>query len=643
MKRILFLFLFLVPLCLVVPERAAAQANAIDWTIEVGFNGTYKNGAWIPVTINVTNNGNDMRGRLAWRWSTTNAQWSQEVDLPRGSEKRIVLPVAADAPIGASATLELVDGDRVVLSERVRSTQIEVSRAVIGVVSTAANALTDIGGMYADIASGAVLVRLDPPTLPERSELLQTFDILFVHDTDTSALSDGQRNALTMWVAEGGRLIIGGDRPETATGLEAIGAATVGDAARDVPVSVLNEKSAFRPADTNAALRMLTLTPVADARVVIASSEGLPLVVRRSYGSGQVLQTAFNLESFSVAGETVAFWEQLLPWSERSRQWYQLRGSGESLLRQGLNLPGLRLPSIWLLVGFLVLYIGLVGPANYLLLRRLDRREWAYLTVPFTVIVFTLGAYLIGASGRGGTPTATAISLVRAVPGSDVGHASNYMGIFSPVRRSYQVALPPDALVSNPFSIWSQGEQTLPVVRTESAVEVPDFLIDVGALRPLLVETSATTPRVGTSLRRDGDGIVLDVENRSTAPLEDVAMLVGENLHQIDDLAPGERRTITVEQPNVFGGADFNDTQRVRRGNAVDALRWSFNGQPSVALPDVVAAQAPVLGEDGSTKPPVSLLAWATGVPQSSITLDGAEVDVEGETLFIWPVREVEP
>ena len=46
------------------------------------------------------------------------------------------------------------------------------------------------------------------------------------------------------------------------------------------------------------------------------------------------------------------------------------------------NLPSLALPPITGLLVLLLGYIILVGPVNYLILSRLDRREWAWITVP---------------------------------------------------------------------------------------------------------------------------------------------------------------------------------------------------------------------------------------------------------------------
>jgi hypothetical protein len=53
-------------------------------------------------------------------------------------------------------------------------------------------------------------------------------------------------------------------------------------------------------------------------------------------------------------------------------------------------------PALPWLLGAIALFIVLVGPVNFLLLRRLGRPEWAWLTVPVLSIVFVGGFWLIG-------------------------------------------------------------------------------------------------------------------------------------------------------------------------------------------------------------------------------------------------------
>ena len=65
------------------------------------------------------------------------------------------------------------------------------------------------------------------------------------------------------------------------------------------------------------------------------------------------------------------------------------------------SLPSLALPPIGGLIMLLFGYILLIGPINYLVLRRLDRRDWAWLTMPVLIVVFAVGAYAFGSALRG--------------------------------------------------------------------------------------------------------------------------------------------------------------------------------------------------------------------------------------------------
>ncbi|HZG65225.1 MAG TPA: hypothetical protein VEZ12_00680, partial [Herpetosiphonaceae bacterium] len=355
MKR-LCLFLLL---CLLAVPRAAAQSEPISLAVEAGFGGTVKAGAWVPVVITAANTGADVRGRLEWRWVTGGTRFAQSIDLPRGANKRLVLPVLIES-FTDDVRLELIDGDRVLASTRVRYNQLDQSHLVVGVLSDAATSLPELAGMRNVTGMGTTLVRLDAATLPERWELLQTLDLLFVHAADTTTWSDAQRSAVELWVADGGRLVVGGDQPATAAGVGALLPAAAGPRAGEASLADLRPELGWSPRPGVPAVPVLELRPAASATVTAASAAGLPLIVRRAHGRGVVLQTAFDLAAPSVQGEPLALWERLLPQAGVPSQWQQLRSNGEGVLRQALALPALRLPSIWTLLGFLGLYIFLV-------------------------------------------------------------------------------------------------------------------------------------------------------------------------------------------------------------------------------------------------------------------------------------------
>ncbi|MGV2438047.1 MAG UNVERIFIED_CONTAM: hypothetical protein LVT10_26810 [Anaerolineae bacterium] len=60
-------------------------------------------------------------------------------------------------------------------------------------------------------------------------------------------------------------------------------------------------------------------------------------------------------------------------------------------------IPGVKLlPSIWGICGFVLLYVAMIGPVNYLVVRRLKRAELAWLTIPLLIVVFSLLSYVFG-------------------------------------------------------------------------------------------------------------------------------------------------------------------------------------------------------------------------------------------------------
>ncbi len=632
--------LMLLLLLLLLPQRVAAQNSPVTWTVIPGYNGTFKAGAWIPITITVANSGSDLRGRVEWRWQTGASRFAQSVDLPRGAKKQIVLPAVANSR-GGDATVELYSGTTAVASEEhIHFNQVDVNTLVIGVLSDMSNALAELAGISSNQGSSTTLLHLGQADLPERWELLQSFDVLFVHDTDSSTWSDAQRTAVAQWVADGGQLIVGGDRTRTAAGIGALLPATVTEPARPARLAALSAKLGWKPRDPAASVQALRLKPQAGAQVLAADGD-MPLLVRRSYGGGQVIQATFDLQALNTQGNAVPLWERLIIRGGPPPEWSQLQSNAQWVLQQSIALPALRLPSIWELLGFLALYIGLVGPANYLILRRLDRREWAYVTVPLTVALFTAGAYGVGARGRGGSASATALTIARAAPGSTTGEALSYLGIYSPVRRSYRVGLGQEALVRDGLDMVGLGRQPMETRRTESAVEVPALFIDVGEMRPLNVQQTTPVPDVRASIQHGGGQSTIEIENRSSQPLVDVALVAGQSLQKLEDLRPGERRAVQFK-PEMGGTPDeagFHSGGVIKRGAALRALQsfaFDAEGPPPEKGPGDAVQPAPAPGQT------VQLVAWSSD-PNIQVALDGAPADVKGDTVYLWSLGKLSP
>ena len=295
-----------------------------------------------------------------------------------------------------------------------------------------------------------VVLPLEVANLPDRVEAWQAFDRLVWQDVDSGTLSTAQLAALRNWVAAGGRLVI-------------VGGSTGPGALAAFPDDLLP----FRPAatmDVPAASLTGLLGPGPGRAPGPARPERRPhrrpvAGGRRATGSSPPSGPSAAASSPSSASTRPRTGSP----TPRSRT-RSGAASSRSARRQGLNLtsdgdlvnavaqlPALALPPVGGLFAILGLYILLVGPINYLVLRRLGHREWAWATIPALIAIFAIGAYGFGASLRGSSVIVNEVALVRGAPGTTDGMAQVYVGVFSPTRGTYQMRFPSGALLSPPI------------------------------------------------------------------------------------------------------------------------------------------------------------------------------------------------
>ena len=148
------------------------------------------------------------------------------------------------------------------------------------------------------------------------------------------------------------------------------------------------------------------------ARVSPATGERAEM----TYGTGAVTIVGFDPATDWIADSKDAstpLWRRLLP--ARAGTTTALNDDGQ-LVSAIWNLPSLALPPIGGLIALLFGYILLIGPVNYLVLRWLDRREWAWVTIPTLIAVFTVGAFGFGNALRGSDLIVHEIAIVRGAP-----------------------------------------------------------------------------------------------------------------------------------------------------------------------------------------------------------------------------------
>lgn len=655
-------------LCLILilgSARASAQQQPISWDIMVGFDGAFKAETWFPVVVTISNSGPDVSATLSVAFRGAGTAYRQQVDLPSGANKRLVVPVTnSNSNFGDNRLdITLREGSRVIRSETVTPRAIGVGWNVIGVISDEEGALAELSVFEERNASPTSLVRLKGTELPERLEMLQALDALFVQALDTTTWTEQQRLVLRSWLDNGGQLIVGGDERVT-RGLADLLPATVAGTGSPSNLQGL-QAAGWSLRDSERQVPLLQLAPAADAQVVATGEGGHPLIVRRAFGTGSVIQTAFDLQALRDVGNPVALWARLLAFNQEQISLSEgLRNQGFSILRESLKLPQLSFLSGLGLFGFLAVYILIVGPVNYLILRRFNRREWAYLTIPLWVLLFSIGAYAWGTIGRGSSTVVNQLALVLVPQQAEQGKALTYVSLFSPTRSTYNLEFPVNAFVSDGATQWERIPENFDVLYTEGGVEVPELSVDVGGISLLAVEQMVPTPKLAVTLRNSDGQPQMTLRNLSDRTLRDVVLIRGDGkVQELDLLEPGADQTVRLKPDRFFYDLQISDGEAVQRQAVVQQIGNLLQSKGFGAFVPPGIAEAPALAVDpAQPMPPIEpmpdpavpqpvpavqvdptqvwhVLAWEAKAPVE-MQLNGSPVQPVGDTLYIWAAQK---
>jgi hypothetical protein len=274
------------------------------------------------------------------------------------------------------------------------------------------------------------------------------------------------------------------------------------------------------------------------------------------------------------------------------------------------NLPSLELPPLGGLLALLFGYIALIGPVNYLVLRRIDRREWAWVTIPVLIVAFAAGAYAFGSALRGSSIIVNEVGVVRGAPDATEGTAQVYLGVFSPTRGTYQVAVPGGALLSSPISgdIFGGQGASLDIVQGDPS-RVRDLNVGVQSLRTIRAESQVVAPRIHADLKLVDGTLTGTVRNDGTATLEKPAVVLGSNVKVLKDLAPGEEVAVSLGvngasfgqalSDRIFGQLFFDGTTAATESARRDQVRYQVLSQltndPQTGMFGRLPADGPVL------------------------------------------------
>lgn len=457
--------------------------------VQVGLGGFYRAGTWTPVRVTLRGGSQPASGQL-------------HLMVPDGDgiPSRVSTPEKSPCvvPAGESRTVELY-----VRFGRLRSRLDVEFQAADGIVRRSFDAADRPGKdqfpaavenhrkLVVTVASGPVgveeafnLLRLPPKDqavvcrledagqLPSRWYGYEGIDALVLATSQTKPYADlkpdsPQLAALEEWIQMGGRLILcvgregkkvlgeGAPLARLAPGpfqkvlVRRTGAATAAAleayAGSSIPV----------PRAAGARDEMF-VSQVTDVKgTVEARDANLPLAVRQSRGFGQILFLAVDpelapfdqwpergllvgklLDSPAAAGQEMDESRSILHYG-----YADLAGQMRSALDQ---FPSVGLVPFWAVVALIGIYIFLIGPGDYLFLRKVLRRmRWTWFTFPLVVAVFAVGAYWLAYWAKGTEIHLNQVDLVDCDLATGRIRGTTWGSLFSPRTDRYDLAFQP--------------------------------------------------------------------------------------------------------------------------------------------------------------------------------------------------------
>lgn len=660
MKRTSTIFRAVLLIFLLGVTAVSTQAqddNGITMAAQAGFDGFYKAEFGIPVYVNVANRGTAVTGELRIELGSTavgdRRVYTSPIDLPTQSNKRITLYVNP-AGFTNAITVQLVNERGDVMAQAPTSTlsQLAADDLLYGVVSPEPGELEFLENVTARRGKAAVAF-LDLADLPDVPPAWNGLDVLVLNDVDTGQFSAAQMNALRAWVSTGGQLVVTGGPgwQKTAASLADWLPVTISgsESVADLPVLSRETGEPFRDPGP-----YLVTTSSLSRGELLFHQDGLPLLAADRMGRGSVYFLALDPKL-----------APLLDWDGSERIWAEVANRVPDLPVWGTgvkdsyaavtavsSLPSLALPSTGLLALFLFIYVIIIGPANYLVLKRMNRRELAWGTIPVIILVFTGLAYFTGFQIKGNDTIVNQMAVAYGRAGADEMRVQSLIGLYSPRRSTYDMTVPGSTL-TRPFEqgfSGGSGGGSVDAIQRGSDVTLTGIRVDVSGTETFVADHYQPAPDIfgqaSLDISETAVKLLATIQNNSDTTLETATLLIGSTVVEVGDIAPGQ----TIDVNKTVGSAASGSYTYSYGGygspllGQADLILGTSNyyddrdAFPRWQLLNAIANDSRLGGTSTGTAPEtVTLIAWSEQ-PQLAISLGEDPFNSYATTLYFLEV-----
>ena len=406
----------------ILPTTQASAAATLEVKATAGVSGKAKYQSVVPLQVTVKNNGADFSGDMAINSSNSYEAASAlvvPIDIAAGEEKTFTFYLDgladysySDTDLFAFYEGSIEKGKKIAYkgTKRLQSNFLDPSSTFIYTLTDKSDRLSALLRLSTFVAQSNVEVfninQLKDYTLPEDSQGLAMANVIVVDEVAIADLTPKQQEALLKWVQDGGTLLLGAADQINAT---------AGVFKEYLPLSLSQEMTAI----SAEALTKLSGGGIFTQPISVysaTSSEGsLPvltennevLAAKKKVGSGEVIQTTFSLGDQPLASMDGygALLAKVINIQSISQQGMMRQGQSPldqiSYELRNINelFPSFEVSVSYMLI-VIILYILIIGPILYFVLKKADKREHAWWIIPSISVVLSIVLFIVGAKDR---------------------------------------------------------------------------------------------------------------------------------------------------------------------------------------------------------------------------------------------------